>query len=113
MNSKQRAQRVRYKLRSVNNGRIRLSVFKSLQHIYVQAIDDSKHTTLASYSTIAKDFSGSQVQKKEQAKIIGQTIAKKLIDLNIKNVYLDRGHYSYSGLIKELADAARESGLNF
>jgi large subunit ribosomal protein L18 len=113
MNSKHRAQRVRYKLRSCSNGRIRLSVFKSIKHIYVQAIDDSKQITLASASSNDKDFDKNAIGRKSQAMLVGKIIAEKLLKANVKDVYLDRGRYAYGGVIASLAQAARDNGLNF
>ena len=89
--------------------RPRLSVFKSNKNISVQLIDDSKGSTLASYSTIeAKGKTQS-----ERAKEVGVEIAKKALALKIKKVVFDRGGYLYSGKIKVVADAAREGGLEF
>ena len=107
-----RTKRIRTKLKKVSS-RNRLSVFRSNNHIYVQAIDDSKGITLASASTLEKELvKGSNVIK-ELAAIIGKAIAKRLIEKGIKNVAFDKGGYKYHGLIKILADSAREEGLNF
>ena len=95
-----RTQRIRTKLKKVSS-RNRLSVFRSNNHIYVQAIDDSKGITIASASTL------------ELAATIGKEIAKRLIEKGIKDVAFDKGGYKYHGLIKILADSAREEGLNF
>lgn len=113
MNAKLRAQRVRFKLRQNSNGRVRLSIFKSLRHLHVQAIDDTKHATLASATTNSKDFSLKNAKRNEKAKWVGETIAKKLLKINVKQIYLDRGSYAYAGVIKVLADAARAGGLDF
>jgi len=107
-----RTKRIRTKLKKVSS-RSRLSVFRSNNHIYVQAIDDSKGITLASASTLEKDLIKDQNGRKELAAIIGKAIAKRLIDKGIKEVAFDKGGYKYHGLIKILADSAREEGLNF
>ena len=107
-----RTQRVRTKLKKVSS-RNRLSVFRSNNHIYAQAIDDSKGITLASASTLEKKLVKDQKDRKELAAIIGKEIAKRLIEKGIKDVAFDKGGYKYHGLIKILADSAREQGLNF
>ena len=107
-----RQDRIRYKLKkiSINN---RLSVFKSNNHIYAQLIDDKKGITLASSSSIEKEFREKNLSKKELAETVGKNIAKKIIAQGIQNVAFDRGRYKYHGLIKILADAARVEGLKF
>jgi len=113
MNANKRANRIRFGLKSKAGGRIRLSVFRSLQHISVQAIDDAKGNTIAQASTNFKDFPLKTAKSMEKAQWVGQEIAKKLLAAKITDVYLDRGSYAYHGKIKALADAAREQGLNF
>ena len=93
----------------------RLSVFKSLSHIYAQLIDDLTGKTLIAASTREKTVSsgikhGGNV---EAAKKVGVSIAEKALGKNIKAVVFDRGGYKYHGCIKALADAAREKGLTF
>ena len=107
-----RTKRIRTKLKKVSI-RSRLSVFRSNNHIYVQVIDDSKGVTLASASTLEKELVKDQNGRKESAAIIGKAIAKRLIEKGIKDVAFDKGGYKYHGLIKILADSAREEGLNF
>ena len=107
-----RTKRIRTKLKKVSS-RSRLSVFRSNNHIYAQAIDDSKGTTLASASTLEKELVKDKKERKELAAIIGKEIAKRLIEKGIKDVAFDKGGYNYHGLIKILADSAREEGLNF
>ena len=109
---KNRSQKVRYKLKQVSN-RKRLTVFKSNVHIYAQLIDDSKGTTLASSASTEPTIKDKKLNKKETAELIGKEIAKKIISKGIKDVAFDRGKYKYHGLIKILADAARNEGLNF
>ena len=113
---KQQTQKRHRRLRRHLNGteqRPRLAVFRSNNHIYAQAIDDSKGITLASASSLEKDIIKSQSGRKELAEIVGRTIAKRLIEKGIKDVAFDKGGYKYHGLIKILADSARAEGLNF
>ena len=107
-----RTKRIRTKLKKVSS-RNRLSVFRSNNHIYAQAIDDAKGITLASASTLEKELVKGQNGRKELAATVGKEIAKRLIEKGIKNVAFDKGGYKYHGLIKILADSAREEGLNF
>jgi len=91
--------------------RPRLSVHRSLNHIYAQVIDDQTGETLASASTLAlKAKTGGNVAA---AKEIGKTIAEKAKEKGVKKVVFDRGGYLYHGRVKALADAAREAGLEF
>jgi len=108
-----RKNRIRLKLRKISS-RNRLSVFKSNNHIYVQVINDNKGITLVSASTLEKSFRDmSNISKKEMAEEIGKEIAKRSIDKGIKSVAFDKGKYKYHGIIKILADSARNAGLNF
>ncbi|HEY8419840.1 MAG TPA: 50S ribosomal protein L18 [Clostridia bacterium] len=95
--------------------RPRLSVYRSLNHIYAQIIDDTKGHTLVACSTLEKGLKEvlKGKTKQEQARIIGQEIAKKALAANIQNVVFDRGGYLYTGRIKQVADGAREAGLKF
>ena len=90
----------------------RLCVFGSNSNLYVQLIDDVKGVTLAQASTLDKEVK-TKHSNKEAAKEVGALIAKRAIEKNIKEVVFDRGGYVYHGVVKELADAAREGGLNF
>ena len=90
----------------------RLCVFRSNNNLYVQVIDDVKGNTLASASTLDKEVK-TKHSNKEAAKEVGSLIAKRALEKNIKTVVFDRGGYVYHGVIKELADAAREGGLEF
>ena len=90
--------------------RPRLNVFRSLQHIYAQVIDDSTGNTLAAASTLGADVSGT---KTDRARAVGKVIAERAKDKGISSVVFDRGGYLYHGRIKALADAAREAGLEF
>jgi large subunit ribosomal protein L18 len=90
----------------------RLNVFRSAKHIYAQIIDDVNGVTLAAASTMDKEFDGVGGNK-EAARKVGQMIAKRALDKEIKDVVFDRGGYIYHGRVKELAEGAREGGLNF
>ena len=90
----------------------RLCVFRSNANIYAQVIDDTKGVTLVQASTLDKEVK-TKHSNKEAAKEVGTLIAKRAIEKNIKTVVFDRGGYIYHGVVKELADAAREGGLNF
>ncbi len=106
--------RVRKKIKGTPE-RPRLNVFRSLNHIYAQIIDDTTGTTLVSASTIDTALKG-KVEfggNKEAAKEVGKLIATKATEKGIKQVVFDRGGYIYHGRIKELADGAREAGLDF
>ena len=90
----------------------RLSVFRSNTNLYVQVIDDENQVTLVSASTLDKDVK-TKKSNKEAAKELGTLIAKKAKAKKIETVVFDRGGYVYHGVVKELADAAREGGLKF
>jgi len=108
-----RHRRIRVSLTGTTQ-RPRLNVFRSLQHIYVQVIDDSNGTTLAAASTNEPAVRGSlSGTKTERARSIGRTIAERAKAAGVSAVVFDRGGYLYHGRIKALADAAREAGLEF
>ena len=107
-----RTRRNRFNIKKRANGRPRLSVFRSNQHIYVQLIDDIKRCTLAAASTVEKDFKGSGATAEAAAKV-GALIAKRSLKAGVKEVVFDRGAYLYHGRVKALAEAAREEGLSF
>jgi large subunit ribosomal protein L18 len=112
-----RRQNIRYRIRrKIGEGtaqKPRLSVFRSNTDIYVQLIDDLKGETLASASSKDKDFKGQKANKVELSKLVGSAIARKAVELGIKDVTFDRGGYLYHGRVKSLADGAREGGLKF
>ena len=110
--SKQRAERVRRRLRAVSKGRPRLSVFRSAKNIYAQIIDDQRGVTLAAASSLeaGKDGKGSD---KAAAATVGALLAQRALEKGLKDVVFDRGGYIFHGRIKALAEAAREAGLNF
>ena len=108
---KKRQARTRHRL-TTHGTRPRLSVFRSGKHIYAQVIDDTQAVTLASASTNEKEAKGKGYNV-EAASDVGKKIAERTIAKGIKQVMFDRGGYIYHGRIKALADAARESGLEF
>lgn len=90
----------------------RLAVYRSLNHIYAQVIDDESGRTLATASTAEKAFDGKAGGNVEAAKTVGRTIAERAIGAGISSVVFDRGGYVYHGRVKALLDATREAGLN-
>ncbi|HEX7358880.1 MAG TPA: 50S ribosomal protein L18 [Bryobacteraceae bacterium] len=92
--------------------RPRLAVFRSLNHIYAQVIDDREGRTLVAASSVEKDLRG-KGGKVEGAKLIGKTVAERARQKGIARVVFDRGGYLYHGRVKALADAARQAGLEF
>ena len=104
-----RHSRVRDKVEG-NNSRPRLCVFRSLNHIYAQVIDDSQGHTLASASTLDSEIKDEVAGK---AELVGSLMAKRALDKGVKQVVFDRGGYKYHGRVKALAEAARQAGLKF
>ena len=90
----------------------RLCVFRSNANVYAQVIDDTKGVTLVQASTLDKEVK-TKHSNKEAAKEVGTLVAKRALEKNIKTVVYDRGGYVYHGVVKELAEAAREAGLEF
>ncbi len=107
--------RVRRQIRKRANGRPRLSVFRSSQHIYAQVIDDQEGATLASASTLEKEMRDKLKTgaDKDAAAEIGKLVADRAVKAGVTEVIFDRGAYIYHGRVKALADAAREGGLKF
>src|SRR6266571_9411928 len=103
--------RIRRKVRGTT-ARPRLAVYRSLNHIYAQLIDDEKAQTVASASTTEKTLGVKSGGNVEAAKKIGQTIAERALAVGISSVVFDRGGYLYHGRVKALTDAARAAGLN-
>jgi large subunit ribosomal protein L18 len=95
--------------------RPRLSVFRSNRHIYAQIIDDTAGATLVAMSTKTKELREQTAKSvnKEVAAAVGESLAKKALDVGIKCVCFDRNRFKYHGRVKSLADAAREAGLAF
>lgn len=109
-----RRERIRKKV-SGTAAKPRLSVFKSLSHIYAQLIDDTNGRTIISASSTEKEVTAGlkHCGNVAAAKKVGANIAERALSKNIKNIVFDRSGYQYHGCIKALADAAREKGLNF
>ncbi len=110
----QRHARVRKKIAGTAE-RPRLNVYRSLNHIYVQVIDDVKGVTLVSASTMEKAVKEkiADLTKTEAAKVVGAEVAKKALAAGIETVVFDRGGYIFTGRVKGVADGAREAGLKF
>ena len=110
----QRHQRIRRNIHGTTD-RPRLNVFRSLQHIYAQVIDDDLGDTLVAASTVDPELRGKLdgLNKSQQAARVGQLVAERAVAKGLKQVVFDRGGYPYHGRIKALADGAREGGLEF
>lgn len=109
-------QKIRYRIRKKISGtaqKPRLSVFRSNTNIYVQLIDDLNSVTLAAASSKDKDIAAQKSNKTEKSKLVGAAIARKALELGLKDVVFDRGGYLYHGRVKAVADGARENGLLF
>jgi large subunit ribosomal protein L18 len=109
---KKRQSRTRHRL-TTHGTRPRLSIFRSGKHIYAQVIDDAQAVTVASASTNEKDGKSPKSWNVGAATSVGKKIAERTLAKGVKQVMFDRGGYIYHGRIKALADAARESGLEF
>lgn len=109
-----RKQRLKNKIKGTQ-ARPRISVFRSLKHIYAQIIDDENGKTIVSISTLDKDLKIKlgKIKKSEAAKSVGKHLAEVAISKGIKSVVFDRSGYLYHGRVKALADGAREGGLEF
>ena len=103
--------RIRRKVKG-DTERPRLAIYRSLNHIYAQVIDDRMGQTLVSASTTEKDLRGNSGGNLDAARRVGQTIAERAIARGIEQVVFDRGGYLYHGRVKALTDAARAAGLN-
>lgn len=103
--------RIRKKVHGTTE-RPRLAVYRSVNHIYAQIIDDRSGKTLASASTTEKALAGKTGGNVEAAKVVGKAIAERAKKAGIENVVFDRGGYVYHGRVKALIDASREAGLN-
>jgi large subunit ribosomal protein L18 len=108
-----RRRRNRTALRARAGTRPRLSVHRSGKHIYAQVIDDAAGKTLAAASTLGKDNVGTTGATVDAAKAVGQRVAEAAKAAGVTQVVFDRGGFLYHGRVKALADAARESGLEF
>jgi len=103
--------RIRRKVKG-DTERPRLAIYRSLNHIYAQVIDDRLGKTLVSASTTEKDLRGNSGGNLDAARRIGQVIAERALAQGIEQVVFDRGGYLYHGRVKALTDAARAAGLN-
>ena len=108
---KKRVGRIRKKLKKVNSERFRLTVFRSLNNISAQIVDDKINKTLISATSVKKKID--RKKKKELSIDVAEILLKKALEKKIKNVYFDRGGYKYHGRIKTFAEALRKGGLNF
>ena len=110
-----RKARVRRAIKKAANGRPRLSVFRSSKQIYAQIIDDVRGHTVVSASTLEADLKGKLKTGAtvDAAKEVGKLVAERAVAAGVKQVIIDRSGYLYHGRVKALADAARESGLDF
>ena len=104
--------RIRRKV-SGSGERPRLAIFRSVNHIYAQVIDDAQGVTLCSASTTEKDWKGRTGGNIAAAKEVGKAIAERAKEKGITRVVFDRGGYIYHGRVRSLAEAAREAGLEF
>ena len=95
--------------------RPRLNVYRSLNNIYAQVIDDTTSQTLASASTLDAEIKGQLAEKtkKEAAKLVGELVGKRVLEKGVQEVVFDRGGYLYTGRVAELAEGARTAGLKF
>jgi len=109
---RKRHERIRLHLAGTQD-RPRLAVFRSLNHIYAQVIDDASGRTLAAASTVEKELKGSSSTKTEEAAVVGRLLAERAKAAGISHVVFDRAGFRYHGRVKSLADAAREAGLEF
>jgi len=112
-NKIKRKLRNRKKLKTVNVNRLRISVFKTLNNLSAQIIDDKLKKTLVSASSIEKDIKSKKVKKIEKSMLIGEILAKRAKEKNISDVYFDRGEYRYHGRVKVFAETLRKNGLKF
>ena len=110
----QRKKRIRKKISGTGECP-RMSVYRSLNHCYVQLIDDSDHRTILSMSTLSKELKGvlGKTGNADAAKKLGEMVAEKALEKNIKSVVFDRNGFLYHGRVKALAESAREKGLKF
>ena len=93
--------------------RPRLAVFRSIQHIYAQVIDDASGRTLAAASTLEKELRAAKQTKTEEARVVGRLVAERAKSAGVARVVFDRAGNRYHGRVKSLADGAREAGLDF
>ena len=111
VNYNKRAQRIRRKLKQVNSGRFRLTIFRSSRNISAQIIDDKSNKTLISESSIKEK--NTNKKKTELSLLVAERLSRKAMEKKITRVYFDRGGYKYHGRIKIFAEALRKGGLIF
>jgi large subunit ribosomal protein L18 len=113
----ERRQKIKQRIRRKISGtaeRPRMTVYRSNKQIYVQLVDDLTGETLISASSKQKEIAEKEgINKNEQAKLVGKSVAEKSLAKGIQSVVFDRNGYRYHGRVKQLADAAREAGLKF
>ncbi len=107
-----RHERLRLRL-SGTSGRPRLAVFRSLNHIYAQVIDDTTGKTLAAASSLESTLRGAEGTKSDHAKSVGKLLAERAKAAGVDRVVFDRAGFQYHGRVRSLAEAAREAGLDF
>ena len=110
-NKQKRSSRVRFRLKKNNKSRMRLTLYKSSQHLYAQIIDDNRGVTICSSSTL-KSGNNKNSCNIANAKILGNELAKSAVEKGIKDVYLDRGSNLYHGIVKTVTDEVRSGGIN-
>ncbi len=115
---KARRHRIRFRYRQAVRGtaeRPRLAVYRSLRHTYAQIIDDERGVTVASASTLESDLAGDLTHggNRQAGALIGRTVAERAKEAGVATVVFDRGGFPYHGVIRSLAEAAREAGLEF
>ncbi len=115
---KQRRERIKRRYRATVRGsaeRPRLAVYRSLRHVYAQLVDDENGVTLAAASTLEKGLAGELASKgnREAGALVGKAIAERAKEKGVETVVFDRGGFPYHGVIRAVADAAREAGLRF
>ena len=111
--NKKRMLRNRKKLKEVSNNRFRISIFKSLNNISAQIIDDKLKKTLVSVSSIEKEIKKNKKNKSETSLLLGELLAKRAKEQKINKVYFDRGANKYHGRVKIFAESLRKNGLEF
>ncbi len=115
---KQRRNWIRRRYRHLVRGtaaRPRLAVYRSLRHVYAQVIDDEQGVTLAAASTLEKSVAGSleSTGNRKAAEVVGRVVAERAREKGVEQVVFDRGGFPYHGVVRAVAEAAREAGLKF
>jgi large subunit ribosomal protein L18 len=112
-NSIKRRLRNRKKLKKVSGNRYRVSIYKSLNNLSAQIIDDKLMKTLVSASSIEKDIKAKKIKKMDKSSFVGEILAKRAKEKKINEVYFDRGENKYHGRVKIFAETLRKNGLKF